>query len=131
MIERIMYAFVSRQQRRCIFAVPAGPMEQDFLLPVRQIIWGVGLAYIVVYAAGRVTEEEALESLCPVRFVYWGISEGPFVQQDISGHPAENSLDDFLAGLDGSVNQVPRLKLALFGFVFSLPPVAIISINHY
>ena len=79
-------------------------MEQDFLLLVRQAIWGVGLAYIVVYAAGWVAEEEALEPLCLDGFVYWGISEGPFVQQDVSGHPAEDSLDNFLAGLDGSPN---------------------------
>ena len=61
------------------FAVPAGPMEQDFLLSIRQVIWGVGLAYIVVYTAGRVAEEKALEPLCPGGFIYWGISEGPFV----------------------------------------------------
>ena len=88
----------------CNFAVPTGPMEQDFLLLFRQVIWGVGLAYIVVYTAGRVAEEEALEPLYPGRFIYWGISEGPFVQQDISWRPAEDSLDDFLAGLDGSPN---------------------------
>ena len=79
-------------------------MEQDFLLPVHQVIRGVGLAYIVVDTAGRVTEEEALEPLCRSGFVYRGISEGPFVQQDVSRHPAEDSLDDFPAGLDGSPN---------------------------
>jgi len=40
-------------------------MEQDFLLLLRQVIWGVGLANILVYAAGRVTEEKALELLSP------------------------------------------------------------------
>jgi len=56
-----MYAFVSRQQQRCNFAVLAGPMEQDFLLLVRQIVWRIGLVYIVVYATGWVTEEKALK----------------------------------------------------------------------
>ena len=61
MVERIMYAFVCRQQQRCNFAVPAGPMEQDFLLLIRQIVWGIGLVYIVVHTAGWITEEKALE----------------------------------------------------------------------
>lgn len=102
MIERIMYAFVSRQQGRCNFAVPAGPMEQDFLLLFRQIVWGVGLANILVHAAGRVTEEEALEPLGLWGFVYWSTTEGLFVQLNVGGRSAEDSLDDFLAGLDGS-----------------------------
>jgi len=97
-----MGVLVSRQQRRCNFAIPAGPMEQDFLLLFRQIIWGVGLANIPVYAAGRVTEEEALESLGLGGFVYWSITEGPFVQLNVGGCSAEDSLDDFPAGLDGS-----------------------------
>ena len=104
MLKQIMGALVSGQQRRCNFAVPAGPMEQDFLLLVRQVIWGVGLANILVHAAGRVTEEKALEPLCPGGFIYWGISEGLFIQLNVGGRPAENSLDDFLAGLDGSPN---------------------------
>lgn len=79
-------------------------MEQDFLLPVRQVIWGVGLAYIVVYAAGRVTEEEALELLGPGGFVYRSISKGFFIEPDAGWCPAEDSLDDFFAGLDGSLN---------------------------
>ena len=97
-----MYAFVSRQQRKCYFAVPAGPMEQGFLLLLRQVVWGAGLAYIVVNTAGRVTEQEALEPLGLGRFVYWSITEGLFVQLNVRGCPAEDSLDDFPAGLDGS-----------------------------
>ncbi|MHC4437160.1 MAG: hypothetical protein ACYS3S_07365 [Planctomycetota bacterium] len=61
MIERIMYAFISRQQQRRNFAVPTGPVEQDFLLLVCQVIWGVGFVYIVVHTAGWITEEKALE----------------------------------------------------------------------
>ncbi len=99
-----MGVLVSRQQRRCNFAVPAGPMEQDFLLLFRQIVWGVGFAYIVVYAAGRVTKKEALESLGLGGFVYRSIAEGLFVQLNVGGRSAEDSLDDFLAGLDGSPN---------------------------
>jgi len=60
-----MDTFISRQQCRCNFAVPAGPMEQDFLLLFRQIVWGVGLANIPVYAAGRITEEKALDGVLP------------------------------------------------------------------
>jgi hypothetical protein len=102
MIERIVYAFVSWQQRSCNFAVPTGPMEQDFLLLLCQIIWGIGLANILGHAAGRVTEEKALESLCPGGFVYCSITEGLFVQLNVCGRSAEDSLDDFLAGLGGS-----------------------------
>jgi hypothetical protein len=36
-------------------------MEQDFLLLVRQIVWGIGLVYIVAHTAGWITEEKALE----------------------------------------------------------------------
>jgi hypothetical protein len=36
-------------------------MEQDFLLLVHQVIWGVRLVYILTYAAGWVTEEKALK----------------------------------------------------------------------
>ena len=97
-----MGVLVSRQQGKCNFAVPAGPMEQDFLLLFRQIVWCVGLANILVHAAGRVTEEEALESLGLGGFVYWSITEGLLVQFNVSGCPAEDSLDDFPAGLDGS-----------------------------
>ena len=97
-----MDALVSRQQGRCNFAVPADPMEQDFLLLFRQIVWGVGLANIRLHAAGRVTEEEALEPLSLGGFVYWSIIEGLFVQLNVGGCSAEDGLDDFLAGLDGS-----------------------------
>ena len=93
---------VSRQQRRCNFAVSAGPMEQGFLLLLRQVIWGVWLANILVHAAGRVAEEEALESLGLGGFVYRSITEGLFVQLNIGGRSAEDSLDDLLAGLDGT-----------------------------
>ena len=79
-------------------------MEQDFLLVLRQVIWSVGLANILVYAAGRVTEKESLEPLCPGGFVYWSITEGLFVQLNVSGRSAEDGLDDFPAGLDGSPN---------------------------
>ena len=99
-----MGVLVSRQQRRCNFAASAGPVEQDFLLLFRQVVRGVGLADILVHAAGRVTEEEALESLGLGRFVYRGITEGLFVQLDVTGCPAEDGLDDFGAGLDGSTD---------------------------
>lgn len=102
MIERIIYVFISRQQQRRNFAVPAGPVEQDFLLLVRQIVWGVGLVYIVVYTTGWVTEEKALEQLSSGGFIYWSIPKGLFVQLNVNGRSAEDSLDDFLAGLNGS-----------------------------
>ena len=97
-----MYSFVSRQQQRCNFAVPAGPMEQDFLLLLRQIIRGVGLAHVIVYTAGWVTKEKALESLSLGGFVYWSITEGLFVQLNVGGCPAEDGLDEFPAGPNGS-----------------------------
>jgi len=97
-----MGVLVSRQQGRCDFAAPAGPMEQDFLLLLGQIVRGVGLANIPVHAAGRITEEKALESLGLGRFVYRSITEGLFVQLDIGGRSAEDGFDDFPAGLNGS-----------------------------
>jgi len=102
MLKQIMGVLVGRQQGRCNFAVPAGPMEQDFLLLFRQIVWCVGLANIPVHATGWVTEEEALEPLSLGGFVYWSIIEGLFVQLNVGRRSAENGLDDFLAGLDGS-----------------------------
>jgi len=86
----------------CNFAVPAGPVKQDFLLLLRQIIRRIGLTYIIVYTAGRVTEEKALKSLSLGGFVYWSIIEGLFVQLNVGGCPAEDGFDDILAGLDGS-----------------------------
>lgn len=102
MIERIMYAFVSRQQQGRNLAVPADPVEQDFLLLVRQIVWGIGLVYIVVHAAGGITEEKTLEQLSSGGFIYWSVFKGLLVQLNVNRRSAEDSLDDFLAGLDGS-----------------------------
>ena len=60
-LEQIIYVFIRRQQQRRNFAVWTGPMEQDFLLFVRQIVWDIGPVYIVVYATGWITEEKALK----------------------------------------------------------------------
>ena len=77
-------------------------MEQDFLLLVCQFVWGVGLLYIVVYAAGWVTEDKALEQLSSGGFIYWSIFKRLLVQLNVNRRSAEDSLDDFLAGLNGS-----------------------------
>jgi len=67
---------------------------------VRQIVWGVGLADILLDATGWVAEEKALDPLGRGGFVYGRISKTLFVQPDAGRSPAENGLNNFLAGLD-------------------------------
>ena len=77
-------------------------MEQDFLLLFGQIIRRVGLTYILVYTAGWIAEQKALEQLSSGGFIYRCISKSLFVQLNVNRCPAEDSLNDFLAALDGS-----------------------------
>ena len=96
-----MYTLISRQQRRCDFAVPTGPVEQYFLLLLVQVIRGERLADILVYTTGWIAEEKSLEKLGSGGFIYWSIYKSLFVQLNVNRRPAENSIDDFFAGPDG------------------------------
>jgi len=93
---------VGGQEGRGDFAVGAGPVKEDFLVFGRQVVGGIRSPDVLLDAAGRIAEEEALEALGIGGFVDWGVVEAVLVRLDVTGREAEYGLDDFLAGLDGS-----------------------------
>ncbi len=91
---------VRSQQNRCDLAVPARPVEQDLLVPVHQVVWSIRFADVLLYAAGWITEEKALDPLRSGGLVYRGLTEAAFIQLNGGRRPAEDRLDNGLAGLD-------------------------------
>ena len=99
-----MQPFVGRQQYRRDFAVFTGPVEQHLLLFGWYVVWSVWFAYVLVYATGRIAKQKTFEALRFCRFVYRGVCKAALVQLDVCGQSTENSLDNFLAGFDGSAD---------------------------
>jgi hypothetical protein len=102
--ESAMYSSIGGQQEGGNFAVFTGPVEQNFLFFGVYVVRSVWSAYVLVCATGRIAEQKAFESLGFGGFVYWRVCKALLVQLDVCGQSTENSLDNFLAGLDRSAD---------------------------